>query len=117
MTEETTPRPYPAFIIAGPDGPKMFEPTEPRNSLIEAVIDCGMIDKSVKLFYLTEVPEDIRDQALAVWVQRIQVELDNQAKAEQALAEFNAEAEKENQSIPPEPTTEQDDNPPTQEPE
>jgi hypothetical protein len=82
-----------------------FIPETPRESLLDGVVDCGMIPADVVIEYFESdgsgsenpmerygsqykmVPEEIREQARGVWLERLQAELNAQIIEEQPKKE------------------------------
>jgi hypothetical protein len=90
MTNETPtpqPRTYSMFLIRYPHGDSLEDHNVPRDTLLDAVVDCGIIPGDIKIYYLTEVPADIRNQALSIWAERIEAEVQQirAAEAQSAL--------------------------------
>jgi hypothetical protein len=107
VTDETPtpqPRTYGTFLIRLPDRDTLYEPTEPSDNLLDAVVNCGIIPGDIKIYYLTEVPSDIRKQALGIWSDRIEAEV-QQIRAAALLRE--QEGNVTGEAVAGEPTPEQ----------
>ena len=65
---------YKTLLIMYPSGTQARETDEVPESLLAAVVDCGIIPANVKMFYLEEVPTDVREKAALIWQGRVMME-------------------------------------------